>query len=132
MSRSSSASRVSGARWRDTLTPAAIAVFAGAAVEIAITHFSGRREAWDSPSYWMVGYPVLIVVCALLGWLWPAAAVRVGFVAAIAQVLTMMLRTGGATLWPLGLVLGAVLGVPCALAANAGRRMRRPARAPRA
>ena len=108
--------------------PVLLAVAAGAAVEIVITHATGHREAWDSPSYWIAGYPALILVSALLGWLWPGAAVRVGFVAAIAQVLTMMVRTDGGSLWPLGLILGAVLGVPCSLAANAGRRMRGPAR----
>jgi len=104
------------------------AAAAGAAVELLVGFATGRREAWDSPAYWMAGYPALIVVAAALGALWPAGAWRLGFVAPIAQVLTMMLRNGAGSLWPLGLLYGAVLGVPCSIAANAGRRMRgRPA-----
>lgn len=111
-----------------TATPTAAllcAAAAGAAVELLVTFATGYREAWDSPAYWMAGYPALIVVSAVLGAIWPAGAWRLGFAAAIAQVLTMMLRTGAGSLWPLGLVVGAALGVPCSIAANAGRRMRR-------
>jgi hypothetical protein len=108
--------------------PAAVAVLcaavAGVAVELLVSFASGRREAWDSPAYWMVGYPALILASAALGALWPSGAWKLGFVAPIAQILTMMLRTGAGSLWPLGLIFGAVLGVPCSIAANAGRRMR--------
>ena len=107
-----------------------LAIAAGVSVEILVSLASGRREAWDSSAYWVAGYPALILVSALLGWLWPGGAWRLGFLAAIAQVLTMMRRTGDASLWPLGLLLGAALGVPCALAADAGRRLRGPAGAP--
>jgi len=101
-----------------------LAAGAGAAVEILVSLATGRREAWDSSAYWAVGYPALVLASALLGALWPVRAWRLGFVAAIAQMLTMLLRTGGGSLLPLGLVLGAALGVPCALAANAGQRLR--------
>lgn len=101
-----------------------LAAAAGAAVEIVVSLATGRREAWDSSAYWAVGYPALVLVSALLGALWPVRAWRLGFVAAIAQMLTMLLRTGGGSMLPLGLVLGAALGVPCALAADAGRRLR--------
>jgi hypothetical protein len=110
------------------VAPLLLAAAAGAGVEILVAIATGRREAWDSPSYWTLGYPVLILASALLGYLWPASAWRLGLFAPIAQVLTMMLRTGVGSLWPLGLIFGAVLGIPCALAANAGRRMRGPAR----
>src|SRR5262245_9488014 len=111
---------------RATTPPVALlcAAAAGAAVELLITFATGRREAWDSPAYWMAGYPALVVVSAALGAIWPSGAWRLGFVAPIAQVLTMMLRTGAGSLWPLGLVVGAALGIPCSIAANAGRRMR--------
>ena len=105
-----------------------LAAAAGAAVEIIVSLATGRREAWDSSAYWAIGYPALVLVSALLGALWPVRAWRLGFVAAIAQMLTMLLRSGDGSLWPLGLILGAALGVPCALAADAGRRLRSRAR----
>ena len=44
----------------------AIAVATGAGSWIAVTMISGRREAWDSPLYWMAGYPAGIGIVGIL------------------------------------------------------------------
>jgi hypothetical protein len=106
----------------------ALAVAAGIAVDLLVARATGKREPWDTSAFWVLGYPALILVSAVLGFRWPGSARQAGFSASIALMITMMLRTGGGSLWPLGLVLGAALGVPCALAAHAGARMRGPAR----
>ena len=107
-------------RWAGLL----LAVGAGVAVELVVCGATGEREAWDAKAYWTMGYPALALTCLVLGALFPSGAWLLGFAAVIAQVGTMMLRTEGGSLWPIGLTFAAVLGVPCALAAWVGARLR--------
>lgn len=51
----------------------AIAAATGAGLWIAVTMISGRREALDSPLYWMAGYPAGIAIVGILAL--PGAAV---------------------------------------------------------
>ena len=41
-------------------------------------------------------------------------------------MLTMLARTGGGSLWPLALIAGGALGLPCAIAARLAARLRGP------
>ena len=83
------------------LVPAAIAVATGIASWELVRQLGGRREAWDDPVYWQLGYPLLIVAA---------------FVLLLATV-----KDGVPNLFPLGLVTFAILALPCAAAAYAGK-----------
>jgi len=97
----------------------------GAALELGIQIATGRREAWDSGLFWTVGLPVALLASFAVGaftrgrnWIWTV-------VIAPAQVFTMMVRSvelGG--LWPLTLMLSAVLSAPFLFAAFVGTRFR--------
>ena len=98
----------------------------GAALELGIHFATARREAWDSGVFWTVGLPVAVLASLAIGivtrgrdWMWTVLI-------APAQVFTMMVRSaelGG--LWPLTLVLSAVLSAPFLFAAFIGSRFRR-------
>jgi hypothetical protein len=110
--------------------PAAIvlSVATGVALEMGVHLASGRREAWDSPVFWTVGLPAAALAALLIGfaarrpgWLWTVLI-------APSQILTMMLRSGAiGNLWPLTLVLSAILSAPFVAAAFIGSRLRRSA-----
>ena len=102
-----------------------LAIVTGVALELGIHALSGRREAWDSDMYWTVGLPIAGAISLLLGflarrrdWLWALAIVP-------AQITTMMVRSGEISmLWPLTMVLGAILSAPFAGVALVGARLR--------
>ena len=106
----------------------ALSIATGVALEIGVALTGGRREAWDSPIFWTVGLPAAALVALLIGfgarrpaWLWTVLI-------APSQVLTMMLRSGEiGNLWPLALVLSAILSAPFVAAAFIGSRLRRSA-----
>lgn len=59
-------------------------VVTGLALELGVAAVSGRREAWDSGVFWMVGLPAALVVsCAIgylagrRGWFWTGLIVPV-------------------------------------------------------
>jgi hypothetical protein len=104
---------------------AILAVVAGVGAWELVRHLGGRREAWDDPIFWQLGYPIMLVAAFLLGivgrdrpWRWAAAMMGAQAAWSLTAVLV---RSGMSNLFPLGLLAFAVLGLPCALAAHAGK-----------
>ena len=101
------------------------AALTGAALEIGIHVLSGRREAWDSPQFWVIGLPAAVFISAVVGyrsrsndWIWTALVVP-------SQVMTMMVRNGEVGgLWPLTVILSSILSLPFVIAAFIGSRFR--------
>ena len=101
------------------------AVLTGVALELGIHAVSGRREAWDSTQYWTIGIPSALIVSAAIGflsrgrdWIWTLVVIP-------SQVMTMTVRSGEiGGLWPLMLMLSAVLSAPFVIAAFIGSRLR--------
>jgi len=99
--------------------PIVIAAAIGMALWFAVTLAAGVREAWDTGAYWTVAYPVALVACAVLGYLFPQRPWRWAVVLFVSQFVAMLLRNGElGSLWPLGLALFAVLSLPGVLAAQ--------------
>jgi uncharacterized membrane protein YeiB len=98
---------------------------------------SGRREAWDSPLYWSVAYPLCVALAALLAYVAPERPGRWAFTVLVqparwaltvmlVQPVVMVFTSGGDFgLLPLGLILFSVLAVPVWLGAVAGASLRR-------
>jgi hypothetical protein len=82
------------------------------------------REPWDLSEYWKAVYPGMMAVAALLGYHAPDRPWRWGLAIVMGQGLWMLLRTslksGFPNLWPMSLVLLAVLSLPCIGAAYFG------------
>jgi hypothetical protein len=106
-------------------TVIAIALVTGMLLELGVHALSGRREAWDSTQYWTIGIPCALAASAAIGffsrgsdWIWTAAVIP-------GQVATMMIRSGEiGGLWPLTVILSAVLSAPFVIAAFVGARFR--------
>ena len=102
------------------------------ALELGIHALSGRSEAWDSTEYWIIGVPSALAISVLIGfisrgsdWVWTLLVIP-------AQVTTVMVRSGEVGgLWPLTVVLSAILSTPFLIAAFVGSRFRSdPRRSP--
>jgi hypothetical protein len=104
----------------------AIAAATGAGLWIAVTLISGRREAWDSPLYWMAGYPAGIAVAGVLGYLAPERPWRWALALMSAQSVTLAFAASSFGLLPLGLIMFGILALPgagvAAIAAATRRR----------
>jgi peptidoglycan/LPS O-acetylase OafA/YrhL len=74
---------------------------------------TGRSEAWDSPYYWSLAYPLSILLAGVVAYHAPRRAWRWGLAVMLVQALVMVLTSGGAFgLLPLGLLLFGVLSLP--------------------
>jgi peptidoglycan/LPS O-acetylase OafA/YrhL len=114
------------ARAPSDVLPVAIAIVAGVLSWDLVRLLGERREAWDDPDYWLVAFPLMLFTAFLLGlafrdrpWRWVAA--MLGAQAAWALLLSVI--ADEASLFPLGLLMFALLAVPCLAAAYAGRML---------
>ncbi|MBI2677226.1 MAG: hypothetical protein HYX28_00425 [Candidatus Koribacter versatilis] len=106
----------------------AAAAALGAAVEIWIAQHGHRREAWDSPLYWQLGWPTMVAGGFSGGAIARRREWLIGYAPFLGNFITMVVRTGGGSLWPLGLILTGIIGSPGVAAAYLGgflaRRLR--------
>lgn len=105
-----------------------LAVF-GFALAFAISFISEKGEPWDSGLFWTVGLPAMMLAAGVAGYHRPdrtwsfGFAVVGGFVAWIVGVNNPFIR-GFGSLWPVGLLFGAVLGLVCGVGALLGSKLR--------
>jgi peptidoglycan/LPS O-acetylase OafA/YrhL len=110
---------------RSPWLPSFLAVVAGAANWQYTREIAQGREPWDVPLYWQVSYPTLLLAAFLLGMAWRErpwrwAALLMAGQAAWALIVAIAAE-GVPNLLPLGLIVFAVLALPCAIAAYAGK-----------
>jgi hypothetical protein len=98
----------------------AISASVGVAVEIIITAIEQRRESWDSPSYWTFGVPAMIAGALVCRFLARRSRVSIGYAPFLGQLLTMVVRTGGGSMLPLGIIFSGFIGLSGVAAAFAG------------
>lgn len=96
------------------------AVLVGIAVWIGVSSLSGRKEAWDSDSFFRIGMPVVCVASAVLGFLEPNKPWRWGVAPFVGQFVWMLLTQGPGNLLPLGVVVFGILSVPPIVTARMG------------
>lgn len=74
---------------------------------------SGRSEAWDSPVYWLITYPLCLLLTGVLAYLEPVRPWRWALAVMLVQPIAMLLTSGSSlSLLPLGLVMFAILALP--------------------
>ena len=98
----------------------AISVAVGVAVEIIISQVGQRRESWDSPYYWTFGVPAMIAGALICGFLARRNRVSIGYAPFLGQLITMVVRTGGGSMLPLGIIFSGFIGLSGVAAAFAG------------
>lgn len=94
-------------------------------VWVGIALVSGEHEAWDHPGYWKYGYPLMVVVSGLLGWLFPRRAWQQGLAMMLSQLVPLLIVHPLGPLLPLGVIFLAVLALPAMLAAQLAAVIRR-------
>lgn len=106
--------------------PFLVAAVLGAALWLGTATLTGRHEAWDAGAYWAFAYPAAIVGAALLGYFYPERPWRWPAVLFATQFLAMCIQSGElGALWPLGIVMFAVLAIPAVIAARLAARFAR-------
>ena len=98
----------------------AISASVGVAVEIIISQMGQRRESWDSPYYWTIGVPAMIAGALICGFLARRSRVSIGYAPFLGQLIAMVVRTGGGSMLPLGIVFSGFIGLSGVVAAFAG------------
>lgn len=102
------------------------ALVGGTLLWLGTVALTGRAEAWDSPLYWKLAYPLAVLLAGVLGYLSPERPWRWGLAVLLVQPVVMLLTRGGSfTLLPLGLMLFGILAIPAVFAARLGARIRR-------
>ena len=93
--------------------PFAMAAIAGMALWFVAVAVTGKREPWDHDFYWSAVYPLAMVACGVLGGLYPVRPWRWELTLFLGQFVAMVIRNGElGGLWPMGMLLFCVLGVP--------------------
>jgi hypothetical protein len=83
---------------------------------------TGALEPWDAPIYWSVGYPVSLVLSAIIGRFLGADGWLGGALVTLVQFPLMWLNNGIGPLWGVGLIFLIGLAIPCAaISALTGR-----------
>ena len=103
----------------------ACAVVIGAIGWALACHLSGRKEAWDSPAYFQLSYPLFALMAVMLGYFWPGHPWRWALGIALGQALVAFAKNPTANLLPLGLIVFAVYSAPLILPAMLGSRLHR-------
>mgnify|MGYP003503159572 CR=1 FL=1 len=107
------------------LLPAALSILAGIVSWEIVRHLGGNhREAWDDPVYWQFGYLSLLVAAFLLGAIWRERPWRWGALIMAGQAIWSLglaiVTDGVPNLFPLGLVMFALLALPLILTSYLG------------
>ena len=98
----------------------AISASVGVMVEIIISQTGQRRESWDSPYYWTFGVPAMIAGALICSFLARRSRVSIGYAPFLGQLITMVVRTGGGSMLPLGIIFSGFIGLSGVAAAFAG------------
>lgn len=98
----------------------AISAISGVSIWISISFITGTDEAWDSFFYYRYGLPLMFFITGVLGFLVPIRVWRWGVTIMASQAIFLMIQKLDANLLPLGLVLFAVLSIPCIATAYFG------------
>ncbi|HEX5340270.1 MAG TPA: hypothetical protein VFX47_05270 [Gammaproteobacteria bacterium] len=92
--------------------PFLAAALAGLVVCLIITVITGRKEAWDSAAYFSIGIPVMCLLIFVISYLFPVRIWRWVLCMAIGQSVAMLLGGGSLSLWPLSIIVLAILSIP--------------------
>ena len=101
-----------------------IAICGGTLLWLGATMYGGRGEAWDSPLYWSVAYPLSLALAAVLGYLFPRKPWRWPLAVMFSQAVVLALLAASFGLLPLGLILFGILALPGIALAHFASRLR--------
>ncbi|RZU38650.1 hypothetical protein EV700_2585 [Fluviicoccus keumensis] len=109
---------------RHPLAPASLAILAGIALWGLTTLITHRREPWDNSAYWLFTYPLAIAAAILLSHRYPQQPAVLSLLVFESQFVAMAVNNREiGNLWPMGMMMFAVIAVPAILGSQwAARR----------
>lgn len=110
----------------NNLLPGAASFLCGLIVYLAIVLATGRNEAWDDASYYVLGIPLMCIVAFVLGYRFPVRPWRWALWMAGGQALGALLNGSSLSLLPFALIFMMVISVPQFVATRLGSRMSTP------
>lgn len=72
-------------------------------------------EPWDAEDYWMLAYPLSILMAAVAGAAFDRRAWLAGLVLTMGQLPVLLVQSGGGPMIAVGLLLLVVLAIPAAI-----------------
>jgi len=108
----------------ETTWPYVAAIGGGALLWLVTAGVSGKTEAWDASLYWVVTYPLAIVLAGYLGYRAPIRPWRWGLAVMLAQAVVLIMSSSDFSLLPLGLALFSILALPAVGLAQLMARLR--------
>lgn len=107
----------------DNNFPPAVASFlCGLIVYLAIVMATGRNEAWDDASYYVLGIPLMCIVVFVIGYRFPVKPWRWALWMAGGQAVGALLNGSSLSLLPFALIFMVIISIPQFVAALFGSR----------
>lgn len=94
----------------------------GLAVYLAIVIATGRNEAWDDASYYVLGIPFMCFVAFMIGHSFPTRPWRWALWMAGGQVVGALLNGSSLSLLPFAVVFMIIISIPQFIAARFGSK----------
>lgn len=95
----------------------------GLAVYLAIIMATGRNEAWDDASYYVLGIPCMCIVAFFIGYRFPIKPWRWALAMAGGQMIGALLNGSSLGLLPFAIIFMAIISIPQFIAALFGARL---------
>lgn len=109
---------------RQMLIHTALAV-AGMVIWIVMTLITGKDEPWDSDQFWSYGLFLMVTINIIAAVLDPHQPVIKGLISVVLQPIAMMFVAGEiGSMFPLGLIVFAVLGIIYSIGGVIGVKIR--------
>lgn len=99
--------------------------FVSLATWLGISMSGGGGEAWDKGAYWSLALPGLYLAGGIAALLTRASVWLIALWSGIGQLAGLLMTAAGLSLWPLGMILLAVLSLPVAAIAAVTRWVQR-------
>lgn len=103
--------------------PYAASALCGLIVYVIITLATGKNEAWDDGSYYLIGIPFMSVAAFVLGYLFPVKPWRWAASMAGGQALGALMFGSSLNLLPLAMIFMMIISLPQFLAAFVGSKL---------
>jgi hypothetical protein len=96
-----------------------VAAGGGALLWLGTMAVSGRNEAWDSPLYWSIAYPLCLLLAGVIGYVEPVRPWRFALALMWVQPVVMIFTSGSSfSLLPLGVIMFGILALPAIMIAR--------------
>lgn len=106
----------------DHIAPGIVSFLCGLIVYLAIVAATGRNEAWDDGSYYVLGLPFMCIFAFVIGYLFPVRPWRWALWMAAGQAVGALLNGSSLSLLPFVAIFMVIISIPQFIAALLGSK----------